>query len=115
MAAGDDMTSIRRDLPEEFWTDFDDIVRLLTEKAAAVEAKVADAVAEHASLSDKELGLRLNTLDNQVRPFVFHWRKMGKIEGRQRDGLARMIRPTGNVLAGYTPSFAMNRVIEDLS
>lgn len=112
-AAGDDMEAIRRDLPEEFWSDFDDIVRLLKERADTIETKVVAAASEFADVPDKELGLRLGSLDEQVRPFIFHFRKVGTIQGRQREALMRMIRPTGNVLPGYTPSYAMNRVIED--
>ena len=46
LAAGDDMGAIRRDLPEEFWTDFDDLVRLLTANIAAIEAKIAVEIVE---------------------------------------------------------------------
>jgi RNA ligase len=113
MAAGDDLAAIRRDLPEEFWTDFDDIVRLLKESAAAIETKVAEVAASVAHLSDKELGLSLGSLPAEVRPYLFAFRKSGAIEGKSRETLMRSIRPTGNTLAGYVPSYAMGRVAED--
>lgn len=113
MSAGDDMAAIRRDLPEEFWTDFDDIVRLLTASVAAIEARVEEAVAAVAHLSDKELGLSLGTLPADVRPYVFVHRKLGAIRGKSRESLMRSIRPTGNLLAGYVPSYAMGRLLED--
>jgi len=113
MAAGDDMAAIRRDLPEEFWTDFDDIVRLLTANIAAIEARIAEVAASVAHLSDKELGLSLNTLPADVRPYIFAFRKSSSITGKFRDSLMRSIRPAGNVLAGYVPSYAMGRVLED--
>jgi RNA ligase len=113
MANGDDMDAIRRDLPEEFWTDFDDIVRLLTASAAAIETRVAEAAASVAHLSDKELGLSLTSVPPDVRPYLFAFRKSGVIAGKSRETLMRSIRPTGNVLAGYVPSYAMGRVLED--
>jgi RNA ligase len=114
MQAGDDLQAIRRDLPEEFWGDFDAITAMLQRRLDEVTARVAAAAAEAAHLSDKELGLRLRSLDPQVRPFIFHWRKDGgRLAGRARDGLFRTVRPTGNVLEGYAPSYAMGRVIDD--
>ncbi len=113
MAAGDDMNAIRRDLPEEFWTDFDDIVRILGAKRDDIERRVVDLAASVASLSDKELGLTLGTLPKDIGPFLFGYRKAGGIVGRQRDNLMRSIRPTGNLLDGYIPSFAMGRVMEE--
>ena len=114
MQAGDDMQAIRRDLPEEFWGDFDAITSLLRQGLDEVTARVAAAAAELAHLSDKEVGLRLSTLDPQVRPFIFHWRKAGgQIEGRARETLYRTVRPTGNALPGYAPSYAMGRVMDE--
>lgn len=113
MVAGSDMVAIRRDLPEEFWADFDDIVRSLTASIAATEAKVAEVAASVAHLSDKEVGLSLDALSADARPYLFAFRKSGAIVGRSRESLMRSIRPTGNVLAGYVPSFAMGRVLED--
>lgn len=113
MVAGDDMVAIRRDLPEEFWADFDDIVRLLTASIAATEERVAEVAASIAHLSDKELGLSLNSLPADARPYLFGFRKSGAITGKSRESLMRSIRPTGNVLAGYVLSYAMGRVLED--
>jgi RNA ligase len=113
MNAGDDLGAIRRDLPEEFWGDFDDIVRLLETSATAIQARVREAAASVAHLSDKDLGLRLAAQPKDIRPYLFGFRKTGAFSGKLRDTLMRSIRPTGNVLAGYTPSFAMNRVLED--
>jgi RNA ligase len=114
MQAGDDMQAIRRDLPEEFWSDFDAITSMLQRDIDAVTVRVAATAAELAHLSDKEVGLRLGTLDPQVRPFIFHWRKAGgRIDGRARETLYRTVRPTGNVLAGYKPSYALGRVMDE--
>jgi RNA ligase len=114
MQAGDDLAAIRRDLPEEFWVDFDSIVANLSRRIQEVTDKVARAAAECANLSDKDVGLRLRSLDRDVQPFIFHWRKQGgKLEGRPREALFRFVRPTGNLLPGYTPSYAMKRVTEE--
>ncbi len=113
MNAGDDMAAIRRDLPEEFWADFDDIVRLLKASIVAIEARVAEVAASIAHLSDKELGLALGSLPGDARPYLFAFRKSGGVVGKPRDSLMRSIRPTGNVLAGYVPSYAMGRVLDD--
>ena len=113
MVAGDDMDAIRRDLPEEFWTDFDDIVRLLRASIAAVETRVAEVAASVAHMSDKDLGLSLNSLPADARPYLFGFRKSGTIIGKSRDSLMRVIRPTANTLAGYVPSYAMGRMLDD--
>lgn len=114
MMAGDDMHATRRDLPEEFWVDFDAITSRLSGRMREVLDKVAATAVECAELSDKDVGLRLTTLDPDVRPFIFHWRKSGgTLVGRSLETLYRHIRPTGNVLPGYTPSYAMNRVMDE--
>lgn len=113
LVAGDDMQAIRRDLPEEFWSDFDGITRLLRGQLTAIETRVAEAAASVAHLSDKELGLSLESLPVDVRRFVFGFRKAGCIDGKQRQTLLRLIRPTANELPGYIPSFAMGRMLED--
>lgn len=115
LGANMDMQSIRRDLPEEFWDDFDKIVEVLNGKVQAIIAEVTAAGAEMAGLSDKDVGLRHKTLSDVVRPLIFEFRKGPEtlLQGRTRDKLFRMIRPTGNVLPGYQPSSAMNRIADE--
>jgi RNA ligase len=117
MAAGDAMTAIKRDLPEEFWDDFDQIVGLLNAAITRLTERVAALAGELADVSDKDVGLRLGTLDRELRPFIFSWRKQGGdlLSGRSRDVVFRTIRPTGNVLPGYVPSYAMGRVLDEAS
>ena len=116
MASGDNMEAIRRDLPEEFWGDFDTLVSLLQERIDRTAAAVARAAAAVAHLPDKDVGLALPTLDEAARPYIFDYRKGGGnlLAGRAREKLFRAIRPTGNELPGYQPSSAMNRVAEEL-
>jgi RNA ligase len=114
-AAGDDLNAIRRELPEEFWSDFDGIITLLQQAMAALTTRIAQAVANVASLNDKELGLRLAEQPEAIRSFLFPWRKSnGDLTGKNREALFRAIRPTGNIMADYTPSYAMKRVAEEL-
>lgn len=53
------------------------------------------------------------TVVSTARPYLFGFRKAGAITGKSRESFMRSIRPTGNVLAGYVPSYAMGRVLED--
>ena len=115
MQAGDDLESVRRQLPEEFWADFDAITAILKRNIAdLVEAVKAQAEAV-AGLSDKEVGLRLDTFPAELRRFIFPYRKNGGdlLSGRTRELVFRSIRPDGNVLDGYSPSTAMNRVMSE--
>lgn len=49
-----------------------------------------------------------------LRPCIFAWRKQGGdlLQGRSRAVVFRAIRPTENVLAGYVPSYAIDRVMD---
>lgn len=77
------MAAIRRDLPEEFRGDFDEITRALREQEKALEQRIAAAAAAVASLSDRESGLTLPAMPDDVRPFLFAYRKAGgRVEGR---------------------------------
>lgn len=115
MQAGDDMEAIRRDLPEEFWDDFDAMRKILNHQVAKI-IRATKAEAERlADLSDKDIGLQLKSFPEPVRSFIFPYRKQGGnlLTGRSRDALFRSIRPTGNRLDGYVPSYLLNRVMEE--
>ena len=115
LAAGDDLTQLRRDLPEEFWGDFDAISGLLQQQLAGLLARIKAAADSVAHLTDKDLGLVLAAQPDEVRPFLFAWRKFGgQLVGKSQEALFRASRPTGNVLPGYVASYAMLRVAEDL-
>ena len=115
MAAAMDMRAIRRDLPEEFWDDFDRITTIIETQAKTLVERVAVAARDVQDLTDKDVGLRLSSFDDEVRPFIFAARKSGGdlLAGRNRERVFRAIRPTANVLAGYVPSFAINRVKDE--
>ena len=113
--AGDDLESIRRDLPEELWSDFDLIVSLIRQALARLLGRIAEVAATVADRSDKELGLTLGELPEDVRAYVFSYRKgNGNLDLRATERMWREIRPTANELAGYVPSYAMRRIEEEL-
>jgi RNA ligase len=116
MSAGDDLEAIRRDMPEEFWADFDAIRSALIARIDSITTKVATTAEELATATDKEVGLQLKSLDPDVRRLIFGWRKAGgKVDDRAKNILLRMIRPTNNALPGYVPSYAMSRIAEEMS
>lgn len=112
MQSGADLDAMRRELPEEFWADFDFIRHALNVRLANLRNDIADYVHLHADKSDKELGLVLHTVPAHVRSYLFPYRKHGSLQGRAWQNLYRQVRPTGNVLEGYRPSSAMLRVDE---
>ena len=103
-------------MPEEFWTDFDSIRILLDASLSALLDKTARVAAEVKDLSDKDVGLRLASFDEDIRGFVFPYRKSRgnpTSSGKLRAGMVRSVRPTGNLLPGYVPSYAMKRMMEE--
>jgi RNA ligase len=115
LAKGDDMEAIRRDLPEEFWTDFDDIVAILQAGFEHRIAKIIEVCTPLAGLTDKEVGLQLASFPAEARPYIFLFRKDGDAfpSNRAAEKVWRDLRPTGNELDRYVPSYAMNRLVED--
>lgn len=115
LEAGDDLDRIRRDLPEEYWGDFDAILALLTSQLDALLRAIDADAAAVAQLTDKELGTRLGTLPELARSFAFPHRKSGGrlLESRGRRQLFQAIRPEANRLAGYVPSRAVRLAGEE--
>jgi RNA ligase len=115
MQAGDDLAKIRKDIPEEFWTDFDAICAVLTRRLNMVVESAERAAASVAHLSDKEVGLRLSQFPADIRGLIFPYRKQrgALLSGRSRQVIFRLIRPTANELPGYVPSYAINRILEE--
>lgn len=115
MEAGADLEAMRRDLPEEFWTDFDQILGLLRAELDRRVTEARTATAATAGYSDKEIGLGAGALDPALKPLVFACRRYGDAfpDDKSRKGLMRAIRPTDNVLPGYEASYAMARLLEE--
>jgi RNA ligase len=115
MRAQDDLVAIRKEMPEEVWGDFDQIHAVLRRQFDELVAKVEGGRATVADLTDKELGLRLSTLPDDVRPFIFASRKRPDWteEARTRDAMYRLIRPSGNDLPGYVPTRLLCAILDD--
>ena len=67
MSAGDDLEAVRRDLPEEFWADFDAIRSTLTARIDGIVAKIAATAERLAMATDKEVDCR--TPSHWIRKF----------------------------------------------
>jgi RNA ligase len=116
MLAGDDLTSMRKDLPEEFWADFDSITAILNRNVEGVLSQVRETAQTVADLSDKDVGLRLAQFPDPVRSLIFPFRKAGGDllgNARSKQVVFRHIRPTRNELAGYAPSSSVARLQEE--
>ena len=122
MMNGQDLDAIRGEMPEEMTRDFDTIWRLLRARLEAVLAEVRAAVERTAQLSDKELGLLVQSeaggLSPAQRKFLFMARKGRFFEfvhepGESRRKAFACFRPDRNDLPGYDPSNAMNRFLAE--
>ncbi len=115
MVAGDDLDAIRREIPEEFYTDFDAIRGLLSEGIERTLAVVEDEHQRWMLAPDKDVGLALKTIPEPARSMIFARRKGGDRwldNPKTRRSLYMHTRPNGNVLAGYAASSAMHRFDE---
>jgi RNA ligase len=116
LVAGDSTEAIRRELPEEFHADFDNILRILLGLKAVRLAALHGAVDQVAALTDKDLGLLVQGGAHgfgDIADLIFPARKRGwdwfESDPKGRRVLLNAIRPTGNALPGYEPTSAMNR------
>lgn len=111
----DDMKLLRREIPEEFLKDFDNIVDLLMDNIIKYHGLIFKTYEQTKHLSDKELGLMLSDLPDEARSFVFPYRKNGQnfSDPKIHEGILRRIRPTGNYLEGYKASSIMDRVFDE--
>lgn len=115
MYAKGDLEAIRRDLPEEFWPDFDSIVALLTQQREKLEQDIQSLAESLKDYSDKDIGLQLDTLPADLRGAIFPYRKAGNSfdTPKLHDFIWRRLRPTNNALEGYTPSANLYRVANE--
>jgi RNA ligase len=113
MLEGDE-EAMRRELPEEFWNDFDNIRGILKGKIEAIKTAVAEEAEKWRDMPDGELGQLRSGFQEPARTFIFAHRK-GKMDCDQtRRSLYRLIRPGGNELDGYVPSYAMKHTRQEL-
>lgn len=116
LAANDDLDAIRREIPEEFWGDFDAIREALTARFVEVVDAVEHEAGRWEGRSNKDIGLALSTIEEPARSLLFAYRKGGDAwlsNARDRMNVCKRFRPDGNVLAGYVQGAALSRVTED--
>lgn len=109
IVSGDDLEDVRRGIPEEFIEEFDRIHSLITSQLDYRIKCVKELAEDVTDLSDKELGLMISkATDKTVSGFLFTYRKKG--EAAVRDQLLKAIRPTNNILPGFSGTkIAMNK------
>lgn len=102
-----DLLLLRQEIPEEYWTDFDEIHQQLSQQLESLIQEVEASHLQHQSLSDKELGIILQSLPTGAKSFLFQRRKKGeswyKIP-KTRKGLFNLFRPQNNQLIDYEQS-----------
>lgn len=127
MMCGENLANMRRELPEEFWPDFDKITMTLGLRIATFVHQVTTAADSVEDLTDKELGQTIKSRFNgQWAKFVFQERKTRKRDepflpsckpGEPvpmiRRAIFNVFRPTANKLDGYEPSESINRVLDE--
>jgi RNA ligase len=112
MLAGVRLDDLRREVPEEFWGDFDAIAAALRRQLTDLIGTIDRECARVADKTNREVAAMLDTFDPRARRFVLARRKKGDgmvTDKQARAALFDAIRPTGNVLAGYTPSESLQR------
>ena len=123
---GDDLDSIKKDLPEELEKDFDQIVSILRKKLEVFVEEVEIMHSNTKNMSDRDLGLYMYTKPEafaggefeEAKRYIFMLRK-GKFHSALKDHASKARRnifnafkPKANVLPGYVPSSAINRFSE---
>ncbi len=118
MSNADNTDAMRRELPEELHHDFDAIRALLEKQLEAILLDITQSLESTANLSDKDLGLLLQSGKTNLSPiaqkFLFSARHRNFLKAVHEPGDLRrraftVFRPTRNTLEGYTPSSAMKR------
>ena len=96
-----DLSLMRQEVPEEYWLDFDRIHEQLTQQLNDLINEVETYHLKYQNLSDKELGLKLDSLPTIPKAYLFQRRKKGetwyKIP-KIRGSLFNQFRPLNNQL-----------------
>lgn len=104
MQTGSD-EAMRRELPEEFWDNFDQIRSLLQRQLDNVVRAIDEEASRWSSRADKEVGQALKSIPEPARSFIFAHRNGQMTDTRTRKALYRFIRPSGNTLNGYVEDY----------
>lgn len=113
MTTGYDMEGYKRSMPEEFWDSIDSIHGHLQRRLDGFIAVAEELAGKWSTRTDKELGLAIKgELKNTPgAEYIFTLRKKGLAAVRAQ--ILKNIRPTGNVIEGYSPSTALLRAQQD--
>ena len=104
------MDDYKKAMPEEFYSEIDEIVGCFVSRLNTIMNEVEDLHEANLALSDKDLGLSIQhgTLRfAEHRSLLFPRRKKGLENVRKL--VLDSLRPTGNVIVGYSPSELLQR------
>jgi len=110
LCAGYSLEDYKRAMPEEFWGEIEEIAGYFINRVNTVMHEVEDLHEANLTLSDKDLGL---SIQHGTLKFAEH---NGLLFPRRKKGLENVrklvlngLRPTGNVIEGYSPSELLQR------
>jgi RNA ligase len=114
----DNLEEIKKQLPEEFFKDFDGLIEIFQNRFENLLKAVVFCCNSVKDVDNKTLGLLLqgkNDFPEPARNFIFAARKKENFldlvnsKSSERERIFKSFRPTGNVLEGYSPTNAINR------
>lgn len=112
----DDFEVLKKDLPEEFRADLDNMVKILNKLFYDKLRGITEWVDYTKGWTDKDVGLAVNNgeIPKSAARWIFAARKKDfftevEVSGPLRDKFCLSIRPNSNILEGYEPTSAMNR------
>jgi len=121
----ENINQVRNSLPEESLKDFDNILKILLDKANTLLNEIEQLTDRVKNISDKELGLEIQHANRSMFfykrefkesvKFIFSMRKgvfskeFDKRDSSVRNKFFEVIKPKNNILEGYEPSNILNR------
>ena len=116
----DDFELLKKDLPEEFRVDLDNMVKIFNELFYKKLRGIQEWVEYTKAWADRDVGLASSNgeIPKSAAKWIFAARKTDffaeiEVAGPLRDKFCLSFRPTNNHLEGYTPTSAMNRFESD--
>jgi len=109
LCSGYSIDDYKKVLPEEFWEEVDEIVEHFQKRAGTIMLDIVNLYSKVSGMTDRELGMLIQNDWCAVAcaGYLFPYRKKGASEVYKQ--VLKNLRPTGNVIEGYTPSDALQR------
>ena len=109
LCSGYSIDDYKKVLPEEFWEEVDEIVEHFQKRAGTIMLDIVNLYSKVSGMTDRELGMLIQNDWRAVAcaGYLFPYRKKGASEVYKQ--VLKNLRPTGNVIEGYTPSDALQR------